>query len=84
MNLTHLQKQALAKKYLSDHNISFGNSAADDKAVEIYVAGIEELESQYNAVYREFKDAYISIFKFHCEELRKEWDKSIKQQLHAD
>lgn len=69
--MTYQQKQEKAKAYLREHKISFGNQEADDCAVEIFIAGMESNEEKYTYAINEFKDAYIKLFKFHCEEFEK-------------
>ncbi len=77
MNLTYKQKEELAKNYLASKQINFGSQEANDRAIEIYIAGVDHEEEIYNKLRKEFIETYKWLFKFHCEELLKEWKKTI-------
>ena len=71
MRLTYKQKEELALKYLKEKGISFGNSMADEKALEIYIAGLEAREDSYEHIIDEFKESHKWMLKSAWEEMYK-------------
>jgi hypothetical protein len=61
--MTILQKIEAAKEYLKSKQISFGSREADDTAVEIFIAGLNHKEALHEEVKKEFKQAYVLMFK---------------------
>lgn len=71
--MTTQQKFEVAKNYRSSKHIDFGNIEANQNADEMFVAGYEVQEKEHVEQMKNFKDAFIEQYKFHCNELQALW-----------
>lgn len=69
MTLTPKQKIELAENYMKKHSVSFGSRDADDRAIEMYISGLDYREELHEEMKKEFKTAFIELYKFHANEV---------------
>ena len=69
--LTFLQKQELAKKYMAEKKICFGNEQANERAEEMFIDALTHREQVHQHTINSFTEVHLLI-------LRAAWDEIYK------